>query len=432
MAESKPRKAYSNPYHSLEAIWMVLRRYASREHPLSVAEICRCLSRMDQAPSPATVKRLLTQAPGLLDLFSPDALATQGEGACVETYQTGDTLHVVVETPEGAVVEEDASLIYTARPFQAPSYSAVDKLLKDGVPFDLKTYPFQLRCVARVKGEDGRSPRYIPYEEWEARQGARRNNAPRYYYLANALTEGEWRIFSDLVQVYPYISQEQTDKFLRVLNRLRPRAVRRVPTRYAYKRGSRDQFRVINCLDRAIRLRRKVQVTYGVYRLVSTKEGWRPKLLQREKNGVLEVEPYALMWSNGNYYLVCRHRGMMNLRVDRILEASILSAAFAPPEDFDPVQYRDRSPVMYPGRYTFVRMRCREALLNTLVDFFGDVPQYTRPDAAGFTEVTMSIAAGGVKLFALQYADDVEVLEPKALRREIAATLARNAEKYRS
>ena len=68
----------------------------------------------------------------------------------------------------------------------------------------------------------GGPPRYIPYETWEERQGTRRNNAPRYYYLANALTEGEWRILSDLVQVYPYISQAQTDKFLRVLNRLRP------------------------------------------------------------------------------------------------------------------------------------------------------------------------------------------------------------------
>ena len=75
-------------------------------------------------------------------------------------------------------------------------------------------------------------------------------------------------------------------------------------------------------------------------------------------------------------------------------------------------------------------MRCRESLLNTLVDFFGDVPQYTKPDDQGITEVTMSIAAEGVKLFALQYADQVEVLEPLWLRKRIGDTLARNAEKY--
>ena len=44
----------------------------------------------------------------------------------------------------------------------------------------------------------------------------------------------------------------------------------------------------------------------------------------------------------------------------------------------------------------------------------------------------MSIAPAGVKLFALQYVGSVEVLEPKALREEIARDLAEAAKKYRS
>ena len=431
MAEKKERKAYSNPYHSLEAIWTVLRHHASREHPLNVGEICQYLEQMEQAPSRATVTRLLSQASDLLGLFSPDVLAQQGEAACTGTYRDGDTLHVVVETPEGQALDGDAALEVTARPLQPPTYSAVDKLLKDGVPFDLNTFPFRLRCMARVKRPDGDRYKYIPYEDWEEQQGERRNNAPRYYYLANALTEGEWRIFADLVQVYPYISQEQTRKFLSVLDRLRPRAVRYVPSRYVFKRGSGEQFRIINRLDRAIRDHRKVRVTYGEYRLFLSGQRWQPRLVQRAKNGVLEVEPYALMWSNGNYYLVCRNRGMMNLRVDRMLGAELLPDTFTPPADFDPAQYRDRSPVMYPGKETFVRLRCRTKLLNTLVDFFGSVPQYTRPTDQGTTEVTMSIAAEGVKLFALQYADSLEVLEPQWLRKKVGDTLRRNAEKYR-
>ena len=69
-------------------------------------------------------------------------------------------------------------------------------------------------------------------------------------------------------------------------------------------------------------------------------------------------------------------------------------------------------------------------VLNTLVDFFGPVPQYTRPGEDGTTEVTMSIAPEGVRLFALQYADQVEVLEPEWLREKIGAILTRNGEKY--
>ena len=194
----KERKTYSNAYHSLEAIWMVLRHHSSREHPLNVGEICQYLEQMEQAPSRATVNRLLSQAPGILGLFSPDVLTQQDEAACTGVYSEGNTLHVVMETPEGTPLHPDASLEVTAAPFQAPSYSSVDKLLKDGVPFDLKTFPFQLRCVGRKKSVTGRY-RYIPYDKWEAEQTSQHNKTTRYYYLDNPLTEGEWWIFADLV-----------------------------------------------------------------------------------------------------------------------------------------------------------------------------------------------------------------------------------------
>ena len=118
--------------------------------------------------------------------------------------------------------------------------------------------------------------------------------------------------------------------------------------------------------------------------------------------------------------------------MDRILEATPLKESFSPPTDFDPVAYRDSSPVMYPGERTFVRMKCCTSLLNTLVDFFGSLPQYATPGQDGMVEVTMSIAPSGLKLFALQYADRVEVLEPQSLRREILATLEQAARVYRS
>lgn len=64
--------------------------------------------------------------------------------------------------------------------------------------FNLKTFPFQLRCVGRKKSVTGRY-RYIPYDKWEAEQTSQHNKTTRYYYLDNPLTEGEWWIFADLV-----------------------------------------------------------------------------------------------------------------------------------------------------------------------------------------------------------------------------------------
>ena len=114
-------------------------------------------------------------------------------------------------------------------------------MLSQGIPFDLDTFPLRLRCVAQVPGKQGRK-KTIPYEDWEDSfandRSVKRNNVPRRYYLEDALSDAEWRLFSDLILVYPFLSESQTLRFLAVLNRFHPKTVP-VPRRYAYKRSSR-------------------------------------------------------------------------------------------------------------------------------------------------------------------------------------------------
>ena len=437
-SDSMPKKPYSNSFRSLQAIWEILHRYASRENPLTVREIYGHLKDIepdpDMRPSLDTLERIFPQGRELMGRLFPARVLEEGETPPAETWLGEDGLHISVETPDGRVLaREDLTVQASRAPFKAPSYSTVDKMLSQGIPFDLDTFPFRLRCVAQVPGKRGRK-KMIPYEDWEdSLADDRSNNVPRRYYLEDALSDAEWRLFSDLILVYPFLSEKQTRRFLAVLNRFHPRTVP-VPRRYAYKRSSRLQMEIIAKLDEAIREKRKVRIAYGEHRLEYSGGTWQPVLRKRKKNGELDVEPYALMWSNGNYYLVVRHRGMMNLRTDRIMDVELLEDKFTLPPDFDPVRYRNSCPVMYPGEKKFVRLRCRTNLLNTLLDFFGDLPQYrkpeTGPDGAETTEVTMSIAPAGVKLFALQYVGSVEVLEPRELREEIARDLAEAAKKY--
>lgn len=436
-AERKPKKPYSNAYRSLEAIWQVLRRHASRQHPLTVREICGYLKDMEEAPSLDTLERLLPRGLELMNLLFPGQALQEGKTPPADTWLDADGLHIALETPAGEV-REDLCLQAAREPFRAPSYSTVEKLLSYGIPLDLDTFPFRLRCVAQLPGKEGRLVT-IPYEKWEDSfppDKARSNNVPRRYYLQSVLSEAEWRLFSDLILVYPFLSENQTKRFLRVLNKFRPKPVY-IPSRFAFKRGSQRQMEVVAQLDQAIQKKKKVRLLYGEHRLEKQPDGtWRPVLSQRRSSGELEVEPYALMWSNGNYYLIARHRGMMNLRADRILGVERLEEGFTIPPDFDLVGYRNSCPVMYPGEKRFVHLRCSTGLVNTLLDFFGDLPQYTAPAPAPgggeTTEVTMSIAPAGVKLFALQYAGSVEVLEPRELREEIARELEAALKKYRS
>lgn len=194
-------------------------------------------------------------------------------------------------------------------------------------------------------------------------------------------------------------------------------------------------FAIISTLDRAIQSGKMVHISYGRYCLEQNKKTgrWEPRLQPREKDAAdeMDFEPYALMWSNGYYYLVGKHRGMMNLRVDRIRRAEILQDRdCAPPQGFDPVSYRDRSSVMYAGKPQRAVLLCPAWMLSVVMDFFGSAAQYTSQDD-GSIRVVLSAVPIGVRLFALQYVDCVEVLEPEKLRCSIAKALRKASETYR-
>ena len=64
------------------------------------------------------------------------------------------------------------------------------------------------------------------------------------------------------------------------------------------------------------------------------------------------------------------------------------------------------------------------------MDFFGTtINGYSTPKD-GYTEVFVRASESGTRLFALQYADRVEVLEPQSLREEIRKTLKAATKHY--
>ena len=374
------RGTYHSGYQSLLAVWRVLERDACQERPLSVGEVLEHLKKQGGAcPSYGTVDNMLRQ---IYDLTPQSSRSADPE------------------------------------PGKVPAA-------------ELDSFPWHLECV--IAERRGDRTVYTPYDQWENRPGGgeRKLNQPRRYYLKSALSREEWRIFSDLVLLYPYITEAQTKKFLRVLDRLNPQHPPRAKSRYAFKRGSARQFQCIALLDQAIRERTAAAVRYGEYRL--DRAAGKAALVQRERHGLYRLAPYALLWSNGYYYLVGKdleQGGIMNLRADRILSVGLLKGeTFDLPRDFDPAEHRDRSPVMYPGAPQFIRLRCRESLLNTLLDFFGPQARL-QPMEEGWLQVTLNLAPSGVRRFALQYADSVEVLEPEELRRSVRETMEAALARY--
>ncbi len=458
-AEKKtPKKAYNNTFQTVIAIWDVLMEYSSKENPLSVKQIIDILGKKDSkyVPSANSVRRYFSGDKAVFDAICPThVLREEGRPAATGAYVYDNALHVVIEDAAGVKKWSGGmSAVFEPAPSAQPCYSTIANLLgnypvnaEDSLPLP----PVRLKCVVESRGKSGKTT-YIPYQTWSDKYENVEDvpqNKTRYYYLESVLSKAEWKILADAVKVYPCITEQQTKALLSKLKKLNPGKRSRLyewdQSYYAYKRSRNDKFDkffdMIDKAETAISEQRAVAVTYGKYTLEKQKDGnWEPVLKKREnkhdpKYGLWRIEPYELMWSNGYYYLVGKNTGygMMNLRVDRIIGIRVLSgdeAHFDRDMSFNPYQYRDKSPIMYPGKSERIRLRCSEDMVNVLLDVFGSQARFSEPKD-GYTDVSLCIAPFGVKLFAMEYAGHVEVLEPKTLRDEVREALKAALEVYK-
>lgn len=333
---------------------------------------------------------------------------------------------------------------------QAPK----DPRAEENMKFEEDYPPLSLAAIIETTNQNKKkvvlsSQEYTKWQETLPEEEQNSKTPTRKYYLKSILSPEEWQILSDTILVYPYISEKETDKLMSAMARMAPGMRKWNKLVHAKKTPNAVRFDFIRTLEDAIQNQCKVSIQYGRYFLEYKLGGWKP-VLRADGKPHYVTHPYALTWSNGYYYLVCSiekkdengaiTQEMRNFRVDRILDIKTPRTIipFEKPANFDVYRYRDQSPVMYPGEAVPIKLRCHISMLSILMDFFGTaISKYSDPldetgspvvqidEGANISHITVTLNASesGTKLFALQYVDRVEVLEPKSLREEISATL---------
>ena len=135
---------------------------------------------------------------------------------------------------------------------------------------------------------------------------------------------------------------------------------------------------------------------------------------------------------NDYYYLVCKYPKydeLSNLRLDRICNIEILNKRAEPVTSLpgfeaglNIAEYANRHIHMYAGREERIELKCKNEILQTLQDKFGDDMQIKKLDETHFWAGVHS-ARPGMLYFVLQMADGVEVLTPPDFRQEVAGML---------
>lgn len=199
------------------------------------------------------------------------------------------------------------------------------------------------------------------------------------------------------------------------------------------KFGNEEIYYNIDTISRAISRKRKVAFDY-YHRVVSgnraVPDGGRRFL----------VSPYALLWNSDKYYLAGNYEkydSLSHFRLDRMKHVEILEQDARPFEEvcdyrgrFDTADYASRTFLMYQGERQSVELRCKNEILEKVLDKFGEDLRFTAWDMDSFTVRASVYVSEGFLKWILSFGGSAEVLSPEPLRGEILARIRSLCEAY--
>ena len=298
------------------------------------------------------------------------------------------------------------------------------ELLRQGVACDRKTIYADLAALEK-EGYD------IIYS----------HARPTGYFLASRLFEtAEVGLLADAVLSADFITRkktrELTQKLSALLNNFKADELK---TRFCFfskdKTANEQIYYNIDALRQAIRQKAKVTLGYQRHLL---QNGTSPQKTTRE----LTVSPYAMLWANDHYYLVCnyqKYNNLMHLRLDRIVGVTPLTEPARPFSEvseytttFDIADYAAKTFNMFGGEPATVKLQCKAELLEQILDRFGEDLYIQKCSEESFIFTAKARLSEGLTGWILQFGSGITVLQPASLAAAVTTAAKELLKNYKS
>lgn len=249
-----------------------------------------------------------------------------------------------------------------------------------------------------------------------------------FFLASRDFEEAEIRLMIDAVQAAKFITAKKTDLLVNKIGAMlskhqSDKLKSQVYIDIKHKRKNEEIFYTIDALHNAILQKKKVKF---VYSNITVSDDLTTCVNERE----FVVSPYALIWSNDHYYLVCNNSNydnLMHTRIDRMSGVECLDELWRHfsevsnyKEKFDSADYAGKLFNMFSGTQQRVTLRCANRLLEEIIDRFGDNVRFVSRNADNFTAKIEAVTGEGFISWILQYGGAVEVIQPSQLRTAIA------------
>lgn len=198
------------------------------------------------------------------------------------------------------------------------------------------------------------------------------------------------------------------------------------------KCDNEEIYYIINGLDEAINNKKQVKFIYK-----------RRNIDKEQKKSFTEktftVSPYALIWKEDHYYLVCNNKkydNLINLRLDRMKKIEILEEPQRPVSEvseykvFDAADYSAKMFNMFSGHTDEVTLLCSLDIREEIMDRFGSKIPLKASDIDHFETTINAAVSDGLVSWIMQYGKDIKVLKPQYLADMVAEKATAIAELY--
>ncbi len=245
------------------------------------------------------------------------------------------------------------------------------------------------------------------------------------YFLASREFElPEIYLLTDAVQSADFITPKKTRELVSKLETMMSKEQARarensIYIEYKNKCDNEEIYFSIDTLRQAIDSGKKVTLKYRTRQIDDSR-----KITVNERE--FKLSPYALIWMEDHYYLVCnneKYDNLMHLRLDRMKSVSCLDENFRHFSEvcdyrdrFDTADYALKTFNMFGGELCEIELSCSSKILEQVIDRFGDKIHIIGAGDGRFSFRIKGLISEGLVGWIMEFGGDIEVISPDSLR----------------
>ncbi len=248
-----------------------------------------------------------------------------------------------------------------------------------------------------------------------------------YYYVASRVFDtAEIAMLADVVKASKLTSSQKSTLITKLSETNGKYALRNYSLTNTPKHGNNYIVYSIDAIERAIAEDKKISFRYFSL-------DYQAKRVYRNSGNRYIVNPIATVWNKDNYYLLSyndKSTEIRTYRIDRMTDVEVESEQRERSIEIDPERYRTQAFSMYGGKLEQVCLRFTKALINEMLDKFGEETKIDKLDEDTYGANVPVQVSKTFFAWVVGTQGEMKILSPQAVCEQFDEFVAKIKEKY--